>query len=302
MKRRTLRAHRTVTLGALLESELGVRPEEASALVAAGAVYLRGRRCRAAETRVPPSTPVVVVLEESGAPPTAPRPRPPLCVLYEDEEILAVDKPAGIPAQPTPGRVGDSLVDLASEHLTRAAGLVHRLDRYTSGVTLFGKSDGATRSLAGQFRRGEVGKRYLAVVSGEIPPSRLIDLPLSKDPSRIGRWRASRRAHGVPARTRVERLGAAEGFQIAACFPETGRTHQIRAHLAALGAPIAGDTLYGGPSTVAGLGAPRSLLHAQAVSVRHPLTGQPLLVEAPVPEDMRPFLERAGVKEPSGAW
>jgi 23S rRNA pseudouridine1911/1915/1917 synthase len=291
-----------MTLGALLESELGVQPDEAGALIDAGAVYVRGRRCRAAETSVGPGIPVVVVLEESGVSPTAPRERLQLRVLYEDDEILAVDKPAGVPAQPTPGRVGDSLVDLASEYLTRPAGLVHRLDRQTSGVTLFGKSARATGSLAELFRRGEVRKRYLAVVAGEIPASAVVDLPLSRDPSRVGRWRASRRANGVPARTRVDRLGAAPGFQIAACFPETGRTHQIRAHLASLGAPIAGDALYGGPLVVSDLRAPRCLLHAQAVSLRHPGSGQPLLIEAPVPEDMRPFLERAAVAEPSGAW
>jgi 23S rRNA pseudouridine1911/1915/1917 synthase len=302
MKRRTLRVHSPASLDAVLQEELGVPSSDACALVEAGAVYVQGRRCRAARTPVAPGTSVVVVLEESGSSPLTPAPRPELRVLYEDEQVLAVDKTPGLTAQPTPGRAGDSLVDLASEYLGERAGLVHRLDRQTSGVTIFGKNEQATSELARQFRKGRIRKRYVAVTAGEVPPAVRVDLPLSKDPSRIGRWRENRGGGGIPAVTRFERLGGAKGFQIVACYPETGRTHQIRVHLASLGAPIAGDKLYGGPATVGALPAARCLLHAQALLLPHPRTGEPLLIEARVPEDVRAFFERAGVAEPSGPW
>ena len=302
MKRRTLRVHAPAALDAVLREQLGVPTSEARALVQAGAVYVHGRRCRAPGTYLAQDTAVMVVLEESGASPLAPRPRPEISVLYEDEQLLAVDKTPGIPAQPTPARAGDSLVDLASEYLGRTAGLVHRLDRHTSGVTVFGKNEEATGALAAQFRRGEVRKRYVAITAADVSRSARVEAPLSKDPSRIGRWRVNRGGGGVRAVTRFERLGGAEGFRIVACFPETGRTHQIRVHLASLGAPIAGDKLYGGAESAGGLPAARCLLHAQALALSHPITRQPLLLEARLPDDLRIFFERAGVAEPSGSW
>lgn len=221
-------------------------------------------------------------------------------MLYEDAEVIAVDKPAGVSAQPTEGRVGDSLVDLVSARLGRPAGLVHRLDRETSGVTVFGKTAEATSALAAEFREGRARKRYVAATGPGLPPSGTVDLPLSKDPSRPGRWRATRAANGVPALTDFHTLFAGPAFCVVELLPHTGRTHQLRAHLTALEAPILGDARYGGAARAGGVEAARCLLHAQALELGHPRTGKVLRIEAPVPEDLRRFFDAAGVAVPQG--
>jgi 23S rRNA pseudouridine1911/1915/1917 synthase len=292
MKRRSIHVPGPGTLGQVLQPTLG---GEAAAFVARGAVYVDGRRVRRADAPVRAGQVVSVVLEEGGLSPLAVQAAPrALAVLAEDAEVLAVDKPAGLTAQPTEGRVGDSLVDLASAHLGAQAGLVHRLDRETSGVTVFGKTPAATTALAAAFREGTARKRYLAVTGPGLPASGVIDLPLSKDPSRPGRWRATRTANGVPALTRYERLADGD-FCVVALFPETGRTHQLRAHLSALGCPIAGDARYGGVPRLGGLEAPRCLLHAERLSLPHPGSGARVEYVSPPPADLVRFLERAGV-------
>ncbi|PTL79042.1 RluA family pseudouridine synthase [Vitiosangium sp. GDMCC 1.1324] len=306
MKRRTFRAevaHVNRPLGEALAAELGVPLEEAARLVDVGAVYVAGRRSRDARTRLSAGQVVTVVLEEGGQSPlaAAPGPAPTLRILHEDEDVIAVDKPAGMTAQPTEGRVGDSLADRVGEHLKRTAGLVHRLDRETSGVTVFGKTPEATTALAEEFREGRARKRYLAAVGPvALPPQGTIDLPLSKDPSRPGRWRATRAANGIPAFTEYRVLHAGKDFCLVELLPQTGRTHQLRAHLTALGAPILGDKRYAGAAQAGGIPAPRCLLHAQALELGHPRTGAPVRFEAPVPEDLARFFAAAGIQAPSG--
>ncbi len=274
MKRRTIVAPRQEPLKSLLIRELGVTPSAADRLLERGAVYVDGKRTP--EGRVlDDGARVTVVLEESGASTDAPidvaRQVP---VLFEDADVIAVDKPAGLVAQPTPGGAV-SLIDVVSAQLGFQAGLVHRLDRETSGVTIFGKHPKATARLAAQFREGSARKRYLAVTGPGLPQKATITLPLSKDPSRPGRWRASDKANGVIAHTEFERLSSTEHACTVALRPLTGRTHQLRAHLAALGFPILGDTLYGGA-----LVASRCLLHAQQLEI----DGKS--IEAPLPGDM----------------
>jgi 23S rRNA pseudouridine1911/1915/1917 synthase len=291
MKRRTIRVAAAGTLEQALRPELGA---EASAYVARGAVYLDGRRERRPATPVRQGQVLSVVLEEGGLAVLAKAALPALAVLSEDAALLAVHKPAGLTAQPTEGRAGESLWDLASAHLGHEAGLVHRLDRETSGVTVFGKTSPATTALAAAFREGTARKRYLAVTGPGLPAEGTVDLPLSKDPSRPGRFRATRKANGVDALTRFRRLydGA---FCVVELFPETGRTHQLRAHLTALGCPIAGDARYGGPRELAGMTAERCLLHAQRLELPHPRTGTPAVFDAPAPEDLARFLAAAGL-------
>lgn len=279
MKRRTFTVEKPSRVEAVLRGALALARDEAIALVDRGAVYVDGRRAKDPAARVAEGSKVMVVLEESGEAVTAPAPQAPaLVVLYEDAEVLAVDKPPGVTAQPTPGRVGDSLVDLATAYLRRQAGLVHRLDRETSGVTIFGKTPRATSRLAEAFREGRAKKEYLAVTASGVPSSGVIDLPLSKDPSRPGRWRASSTANGIPAETHFTRLCDDGAVAVVALFPQTGRTHQLRAHLAGLGFPIVGDRLYGGAK------GPRCLLHAHCLEI------DDLSIEAPIPQEIARYL------------
>jgi 23S rRNA pseudouridine1911/1915/1917 synthase len=281
----------------LLSARCGVSLADAEALVRRGAVYVGGKRTEETSQRVTAHERVLVVLEESGrsvlAPETAAAVAP-LRVLFEDGALLVLDKPAGLPAQATPGGA-TSLAALATAHLGHGAGLVHRLDRGTTGLTLFGVTPEATRALAAAFREGRVKKQYLAVTGQGLPESGTVQLPLSRDPSRKGRWRASARGHGVPAVTDFRRLGLGEGYALAVLWPRTGRTHQLRAHLASQGAPLLGDALYGGAP-----GAERPLLHAHALVFPHPDSGAPVTFVAPVPEDMARRFEAARVTPPVG--
>jgi 23S rRNA pseudouridine1911/1915/1917 synthase len=281
VKRRTILVASKGTLETVLRGE-GVAA--ARELIRTGAVYLRGRRVTEPTHSVQPGDVMTVVLEESGqlmgAVPSA---VVSLAVLHDGPDFLVVNKPAGVVAQPTPGRLGDSLLDAASRHLGRTAGLVHRLDKETSGVTLFGKTPEATSAAAQAFRGGTARKVYLAVCGSQVPDAGHIDLPISKDPSRPGRQRASRRANGARAQTAYRVLSRLDECAVVALYPQTGRTHQLRAHLTALGAPIVGDTLYGGAP------GPRCLLHA----LRLTLLAQTFA--APPPTDLMEVLRAAAV-------
>ncbi len=281
----------------LLVARLGVSAADAEALLQRGAVYLSGKRVAAPGGQARAGDRVLVVLEESGQSvllPEAEAPR--LRVLYQDAHLLAVDKPAGLPAQATPGGARN-LAALAAAHLGHSAGLVHRLDKGTTGVTLFGVTQEATSALARAFRGGQVRKQYLAATALGLPERGTVVLPLSRDPSRPGRWRASARAHGLEARTEYRRLAEGPGYALAVLWPFTGRTHQLRAHLASLGAPLLSDVLYGG---VRDARVQRPALHAQLLVFPHPASGAPLTLAAPLPEDMARLFLLSGTPAPRG--
>ncbi len=310
MKRRTFEVEgsQPVRLLRAVQDGLGVEAPAAQSFVERGAVYVKGRRARDAGVAVRPGERVTVVLEEGGRSVLGPRAGDgadafTLTVLFEDRDVIALDKPAGMVAQPTPGGSERSLLDRVGERLGTDAGLVHRLDRQTSGVTIFGKHREATSGLARAFREGTAKKRYLAVIPGGVLEGKgVVERPLARDPTRVGRWRALAGGTGLSAVTRWEVLhdGGPGGFALVALHPQTGRTHQLRAHLRALGAPIAGDALYEGARDLGGLPAPRCLLHAQALALPHPRTGRVLRIESPVPEDLAGFFAAAGVEAPTG--
>ncbi len=304
MRRRTLEVDRPgQRVAAFLAASLAIPEEEAAVLVRNGAAYVDGRRCTDPALALREGAVVSAILEEAGRSTLEQSARPPdLEILYEDADLLAVNKPAGLNAQPSAGRRGESLLDAVAARMTVDPGLVHRLDRETSGVTVFGKTRDATSRLAEQFRRARAKKRYLAICGPGLPERGSIDLPISPDPSRPGRYRATREANGVSAQTEFVRLHSAPDHCVVALYPRTGRTHQLRAHLTALHAPIAGDRRYGGATSVLGREVSRCLLHAQALSLPHPRTGAPLLIEAPVPEDMLDLLRADGISPPSGPW
>jgi 23S rRNA pseudouridine1911/1915/1917 synthase len=280
MKRRTFSALTETTLSALLQSELQVSSARSLGFIEQGAVYCNGRRCQQPEKRVSVGVTVSVVMSESGL--SAEEPAALLSrlhILFEDERLLVVDKPAGVLAQPSPLRTGTSLLDMASAHLGQPAGLVHRLDKDTSGVTVFGKTGEATSALAGCFKDRTAAKTYLAVVDGSMVGEGVIALKLRKDPARPGRFLAEQHGNGKEAETAFRVIKSGPQSMVA-LFPRTGRTHQLRAHLSALGFPITGDRLYGGSERAA-----RCLLHAYSLTI------EGRSYQAPVPDDMRAWYD-----------
>ncbi len=221
--------------------------------------------------------------------------RIPLSILYEDENMVAVDKPAGMVVHAGAGVHSGTLVNallarfesLSSTGGELRPGIVHRLDRYTSGVLLVAKHDAAHRALAAQFSGRGISKIYLALVHGAVErESGRIEKPISRDPVRRVRMTA-RLATGRSAITTYKVLERLKGFTFLEVRISTGRTHQIRVHLSDLGHPVAGDPLYGAPREVAGmppLG--RYFLHAHSIRFRHPATGEEVSVSAPLPREL----------------
>lgn len=229
------------------------------------------------------------------------RPRPGtaarrLRVLYEDQHVLVVDKPAGVLTQPTPERERDTLLEHAGRYLARVRGLrrpyvgiVHRIDRDTSGVVLLVCSAQALRPFQAMFRSHAIERSYVAVVEGAIEPARgTIDLPLVADRGDGRRGLARHRGEGVRAVTHYERIDQFGGTAAQlVCRLETGRTHQIRIHLAERGYPLVGDPVYRsrtGPLFPVPFG--RQALHAHALGFVHPMTNQKMHIEAPLPDDL----------------
>lgn len=254
------------------------------------------------EIAAPPPTP-------TGAAGVAPPP-----IRYEDADLLVVAKPAGMIVHPGAGNTAGTLVQTlveAGHTLAPAAGegrpgLVHRLDRGTSGLLLVAKTDAAYRALTAALRRRTIERTYLALVEGRPPAERgLIDVPLDRDPRDPTR-RAVVRA-GRPARTRwenraegrVETEGGTERVTLIACTLETGRTHQIRVHLAHTGNPVAGDATYRAtPDVTRALGLERPFLHAARLGFDHPSDDRRIVVDEGLPRDLIGACRRAGIEPP----
>ncbi|MDR2030373.1 MAG: RluA family pseudouridine synthase [Puniceicoccales bacterium] len=236
----------------------------------------------------------------------APRARPgELSIIYEDGELVAIDKPAGVVVHPT-FRGEPSLVDVLLHHTNGQLangqdllrpGVVHRLDRDTTGVLLFAKSGEALIALQKQFQRRCVEKLYHAVVAGHLNRSHgIINYPIGRDLHR--RTRMAIRPDGRPARSDWEvLLHCAESWSHLAVRIHSGRTHQIRVHLAAIGHPILGDRTYGDRQSNSLPSIPRMLLHAAELRCRHPMTGQPLTLRAPIPEDLLAFVASGQIRQ-----
>jgi 23S rRNA pseudouridine1911/1915/1917 synthase len=249
----------------------------------AGGVFVEGHRCKVASRKVWPDQKITANLEEGGREAEAHGPLERSRLLYADAEIAAVDKPAGVPAQATLTTDRGTLPELVSELLGGPAILVHRLDRETSGVTVFARTKAAAAVLAEAFRTGVPEKTYLALCAkAPTPPEGRIAEPLGRDPTRAGLRRVD--PAGEPAATRYRTLRRGWCALVEA-RPETGRTHQIRVHLAHLGASLAGDPRYGGPRRIGEVRIPRVMLHAARLALPHPITGAPMTFEAPLPED-----------------
>jgi len=282
-------------------------------LIAEGAVRLRGAPAKrahvvragdAVEVEVPEPRPTAIAAEDI-----------PLSVLHEDEHLLAVDKPPGMVVHPSPGHGSGTLVNALLHHVRDLSGIggdlrpgiVHRLDRDTSGVLLIAKTDLAHASLSRQMRKRTMRKEYLALVAG-VPRVRKgeITLPIGRDPRDRKRMRAFRNAEDPPAGARaadtlyaIEREWPAMGVTLLRCRLVTGRTHQIRVHLAAERLPVVGDPVYGRPRydrvgdaalrrRLASF--PRQALHAERIGFHHPASNEPVEIVAPLPPDLRELL------------
>ena len=231
----------------------------------------------------------------------------PLVVLYEDASLLVINKPAGLVMHPAPGHYTGTLVHALLGHFKdlpagqaglsgiggrERPGLVHRLDKDTSGVIVVAKTDAAHRSLSQQFKSHSIERRYQAIVAGRLPKSvGTIDLAIGRDrwerkkiSPRTSRPREARTVYRV-----LERFKAATRVEVR---PQTGRTHQIRVHFASLRHPILGDRVYGGPTSILdAVPVARQMLHAERLGFVHPEHGTTVEFSAPIPADMERILE-----------
>lgn len=263
------------------------------ALIRAGAVHLRGATARPREIV---HSDDVVRLEEPEVEEIDDRPEEiPLDILFEDDDLLVLNKPPGLVVHPGAGNPTHTLVNALLHHCPTLSGIggkqrpgiVHRLDKETSGCLVVAKNDLTHQSLAHQFAEREVTKIYLALVAGTLPRTRgTIEAAIARH--RVHRQKmAVDERRGRAARTDYKVRQKGDGVSLVECALHSGRTHQIRVHLQHLGHPIIGDTLYGKKG-----GAPRQMLHAWKLGFTHPRTNERQLFEAPLSEDFRALLTR----------
>ena len=250
-------------------------------------------------------SPLSVTLQ---APQAAPVPKPEtvpgLVIVYEDDDVVVVDKPRGVAAHPTPGWTGPTVLGgllgaghtVATSGAAERQGIVHRLDANTTGLMVVAKSESAYSVLKQAFRDRTVSKTYHALVQGHPDPLRgTVDAPIGRHPSGDGRFAVV--ADGRPSVTHYDTIEAFRSASLVSLGLETGRTHQIRVHMAALRHPCCGDLLYGAdPVLAAHLGLTRQWLHAVALSFEHPADGRVVRFESPYPEDLQHALDVLGAE------
>ncbi len=289
----------------LSQKDAGLSRSQARRLIDGGEALVDGRPARASHRlrpgeRVslhrPPPVPAGIVAEEI-----------PLDIRYEDDAVLVVDKPAGMVVHPAAGNSRGTLVNALQFHCGRLSsvgglmrpGIVHRLDKGTSGLMVIAKTDEAHRHLSEQFKKRRVSKHYTVLVHGDLREDEgVIDAPVGRHPvERKKMSTASRRGKAALTRWRVlERYGDCTLLEAQI---ETGRTHQIRVHLGAMGHPVVGDAVYGGSKRAADSPAlraalkrlTRQALHAGRLSFLHPLTGRVMSFESPLPADMAEVID-----------
>lgn len=303
-------AETTERVDRFLADQLGLSRTQAARLVADGAVAVAGQPVRA--SRILAHGEQVEVEIPDAAPPRTIRPHDiPLTIVHEDEHLLIIDKPAGLVVHPAPGHWDDTLLNALAARGTSVGGgtagrpgIVHRLDRDTSGLMVVARTDLAHRKLSSAIAHRRVRRVYAALAWGHFDDSpTVIDAPIGRH--QADRKRMTIRPDGRPARTRlrvVARFGVSDLVRLDL---ETGRTHQIRVHLAHVGHPVVGDPVYhgGGPRRISGAArmvadeveraTPRQALHAAELAFRHPATGAVVRFRSDWPADLRPALEAA---------
>jgi len=257
--------------------------------LAAGLVRVNGQPARASESVRIGDSIEAGIAPESLAPADAQPEDIPLRIIYEDDDLLCLDKPPGLVVHPAAGHWQGTMVNAVLHHCADVSsgqhplrpGIVHRLDKDTSGCILVAKNDAAHAGLSRQFAERSAKKVYLAIVRGRPRASAgSISGPIARHPVHRQRMAVSHKPGSRAAETAWKLLASDGKLSLLECRPKTGRTHQIRVHLKHLGHPIAGDRVYGG-----GADYPRQLLHAWKLEIRHPRTGKDLAFCAPPPDD-----------------
>ncbi len=267
---------------------------EVQRLIKAGLVAVDDEKAQKPALRLMAGDIVTVQLPEIQPQPLAAEPIP-LSILYEDDELVAIDKPAGMVVHPAHGHTTGTLVNAALSHWPQVAnllgeerpGIIHRLDKDTSGVIILAKTRPALLDLQAQFKARTVSKQYIALVEG-IPdnPEGGIDAPIGRDPRQRKRMAVTR--EGRPSSTRYHVVEIYEENALLEVYPLTGRTHQIRVHLAWIGHPVVGDAVYGRRKQSIKLA--RHFLHAGKLTVHSPSGGHELTFSAPLPEELAQVL------------
>ncbi|MGJ7441351.1 RluA family pseudouridine synthase [Aquipuribacter sp. MA13-6] len=295
-------SHRSLPVPDGLDSEradaglarlLGVSRTRAAELAAGGHVLLDGRAVGKSDRLVAGSWLEVEIPEEAelssdGAP------VPGMTIVFDDDDVVVVDKPVGVAAHPSPGWTGTTVVGglaaagyrISTSGAEERQGVVHRLDVGTSGLMAVAKSERAYTSLKDQFRQRTVDKTYHALVQGHPDPSSgTVDAPVGRHPTHSYRWAVVE--DGKPSVTHYDTLEAFPAATLLEVHLETGRTHQIRVHMSALKHPCVGDTTYGAdPVMSARLGLSRQWLHAHRLAFDHPGTGERVRLESSYPDDL----------------
>lgn len=279
----------------LAEAVPGLSRSQAQRLIDSGQVQAVNPALKLkSSTLLPAGTQLTVICPADEAE-QLPSARPiPLDIVFEDDHLLVINKPAGLVVHPALGHTQDTLVNALLYHNPGLAmlddqrpGIVHRLDRDTSGLIVVAKTEAALQNLQRQFKARTVEKIYLALVHGcPAVPEGIIDVPLGRDPQ--NRREIAALKEGKPARTHYAVMQVFQDYSLLKIKLETGRTHQIRVHLAWLKHPVAGDTVYGRRKNRLSL--TRQFLHAGQLSLDHPLSGQRLTFTAPLPADLQTVL------------
>ena len=286
-------------LDAAIARMFGLSRTRAAELIGEGAVLVDGRPAGKSD-RVPAGEWLDVTLPAVAAPRPAAEPVPGLAVRYEDADLIVVDKPAGVAAHPTPGWTGPTVLQgllagghqIATSGAAERQGIVHRLDANTTGLMVVAKSEHAYSVLKQAFRDRAVDKRYHALVQGHPDPLRgTIDAPIARHPSGDGRFAVV--AGGRPAITHYDTIEAFRAASLIEVKLETGRTHQIRVHMAAVRHPCVGDRMYGADPVLAEhLGIARQWLHASRLGFAHPDDGRWVEFTSDYPADLAASLEQ----------
>jgi 23S rRNA pseudouridine1911/1915/1917 synthase len=279
---------------------LGLSRSKAADLVADGAVLVDGRPGAKSDRLLAGSMLTVDLREPQAAVEVVPEPVPGMRVLFDDDDVVVVDKPVGVAAHPSPGWSGPTVIGglaaagyrVSTSGAAERQGIVHRLDVGTSGVMAVAKSERAYTSLKRQFKERTVDKVYHAVVQGLCDPlSGTIDAPIDRHPQHDYKWAVV--TGGKPSVTHYDTLEAFPHASLVEVHLETGRTHQIRVHMAALRHPCVGDLTYGAdPGLAKKLGLTRQWLHAVRLSFDHPGSGERITVESGYPPDLQTALDR----------